>query len=115
MDKLSLLVSMAQQGLTAAQIKAAMNAAFSQTIAQQTQQAQQVAQEQQVRQAQQIAQEQQAQSDISALAAKMDELIGAVRSGAVIGSSQPKQDTADDVLGLMLANIIPPEGGMNNG
>lgn len=109
MDKLSLLVSMAQQGLTADQIRVAMNAAFPQKAAQPVQQAVQPAQ------VQQVAQDQQAQSDISALAAKMDELIGAVRSGAVIGSSQPKQDTADDVLGLMLANIIPPEGGVNNG
>lgn len=109
MDKLSLLVSMAQQGLTADQIKAAMKAAFPQMAAQPAQQVQQV------QQVAQPAQEQQAQPDISTLAAKMDELIGAVRSGAVIGSSQPKQDTADDVLGLMLANIIPPEGGVNNG
>ena len=114
MDKLSLLVSMAQQRLTADQIKAAINAAFPQQTAQPAQ-VQQAAQPAQVQQAAQPAQVQQAQSDISALAAKMDELIGAVRSGAVIGSSQPKQDNAEDVLGLMLANIIPPEGGVNNG
>ena len=49
----------------------------------------------------------------AAMNTKLDNIMGAVRAGAVMASSQPKQETADDVLGMMYANIIPPEGGNN--
>ena len=49
----------------------------------------------------------------AAMNTKLDNIMGAVRAGAVMASSQPKQETADDVLGMMFANIVPPEGGNN--
>ena len=61
-----------------------------------------------------IQQPAQAQPDpYAAMNTKLDNIMGAVRAGAVMASVQPKQETADDVLGLMYANIVPPDGGAN--
>lgn len=140
MSKLSTIVHLLNNGFTEQQVTAMMEAAYSmqqpntaqaQAVMQQPARAQAVMQQpapaqmmqqpnaaimQQPAQAQMMQQPAQAmmQPDpYTAMNTKLDNIMGAVRAGAVMASSQPKQETADDVLGLMYANIIPPEGGNN--
>lgn len=130
MSKLSAIVHLLNNGFTEEQVTAMMEAAYSMHQPAQAQMIQQPAQAQMMQQpgqaqmmqqpaqAQMMQQPAQAQmmqqpDPYAAMNTKLDNIMGAVRAGAVMASAQPKQETADDVLGLMYANIIPPEGGNN--
>lgn len=129
MSKLSTIVHLLNNGFTEEQVTAMMEAAYSMQQPAQAQMIQQPAQAQLIQQpaqAQMIQQPVQAQliqqpvqaqtiqpDPYATMNSKLDNIMGAVRAGAVMASAQPKQETADDVLGLMYANIIPPDGGVN--
>lgn len=136
MSKLSAIVHLLNNGFTEEQVTAMMEAAYSmqqpaQAMMQQPTQAQMIQQPAQSQMMQQPAQAQMVQQPnaaimqqpaqammqqpdpYAAMNTKLDNIMGAVRAGAVMASSQPKQETADDVLGLMYANIVPPDGGVN--
>ena len=127
MSKLSTIVHLLNNGYTEQQVTAMMEAAYSVRQPAQAQMIQQPAQAQMIQQPAQAMMQQPAQAVMqqpaqavmqqpdlyAAMNTKLDNIMGAVRAGAVMASSQPKQETADDVLGLMYANIVPPDGGVN--